>query len=62
MQGSTIRATVRGRQVELRLGEWGLMAMGEGHIVLHNHNEASEMYWKVILICIHAIQSVPSAL
>jgi hypothetical protein len=55
MHSNTIHATVANRQIVLQLNEWTLMAIGEGHMVLHNSNINSEMHWKVIYICIHDI-------
>lgn len=57
MHHNTILAKAANREMILQLNEWTLMAMGEGHIVLHNSNIKSEMYWKVMYICIHDIHS-----
>ena len=59
MKRTTITARVAGKEINLQLSEWGFMAKGEGHLVLHNTNRQSDLYWQVMLICTHQIHSHP---
>jgi hypothetical protein len=42
--------------VRIRLKDWSVMAMGEGHLILQNDNPNDELYWKAISICIHDVE------
>lgn len=44
------------REVRIKLKDWSVMAMGEGHLILQNDNPVDELYWKVISICIHDVE------
>ena len=55
-----ITASTEHQLLTINTQSWKIMGQGDGHIILENINPTDPLFFKVISICKHKIDSLPN--